>query len=91
MPPTDTPTDTPTPPAEVTPGDPAIAKSPQLSNLFLTSHCNLGGGGGGAAGAAPCKIPPPTCLAGNDVAQLVDSITAKVSGLDKAGDSRELV
>ena len=64
-------------------------------NLFLRSHCDIPGAGGSAgegAGAEPppCKIPPPTCLEGNDVVIFTDSLTTKVTGVDKHGDPRDL-
>ncbi|MCH8849591.1 MAG: hypothetical protein IIC89_02050 [Chloroflexi bacterium] len=56
--------------------EPAVLKSPSLSNLFLT-----------AQGA---KAPPATCLSGTDGSTLTHAMVRKPSGLDKAGDPREL-
>ena len=67
---------TPTPTPTPTPLSPSVLKSPQLSNLFLT-----------AQGA---KVPPATCLSGNDGVTLTQAMDVKAGGVDKAGDPREL-
>jgi hypothetical protein len=74
LPPTATPTNTPT--ATDTPSAPEVQKGPALANLFLTRQ-----------GA---KIPPASCEGGTDGAVLTQTLTTGVTGNDKHGDPRTL-